>query len=384
MASLLFPLSAGVPAVPSVTLLNAAKPGVKMPFVGLGTGGYGSEIGGCGRYPEGWAEPHCGDAAFNATMQWLTVAGGRRVDNADSYGNMATMGRAIKAAEKSGVKRSDIFLVGKVGPSLPLGYNETKKQVSDSLAAYGTDYIDLMLVHWPTNTKPSSDPACSPGGDETRCRLNTWNALVEALDDSLVRAIGVSNFNVGQLKEIEEAKLPLPAVNQCPCVTRAYNLIYIPPRMHLPAINPCPGSFRTRALLLLLRLTLPNVPQCLRPAVLRARGAVSQVDHGLGCRYRYNPHLHTAQAELVAHCKAKGILFNSYSPLGIPDWHTYAGGKLLDEPAVARVGAKHAMSAAQVLLSWQFDQGIVFNPRSMSLAHQKENLDPAVFSGKLA
>ena len=41
------------------------------------------------------------------------------------------------------------------------------------------------------------------------------------------------------------------------------------------------------------------------------------------------------------------------------------------------------MTAAQVLLAWQFDQGIVFNPRTMSLAHQKENLGAVAFGGKL-
>lgn len=38
---------------------------------------------------------------------------------------------------------------------------------------------------------------------------------------------------------------------------------------------------------------------------------------------RYNPHLHRAQAELMAMCKRLGIVFNGYSPLGVPDDHVF-------------------------------------------------------------
>ena len=57
----------------------------------------------------------------------------------------------------------------------------------------------------------------------------------------------------------------------------------------------------------------------------------------------YNPHLYTAQAELLAMCKKHNIVFNSYSPLGIPDFHKYL------EP----LAKKHGLSPAQILLAWQ-------------------------------
>lgn len=55
----------------------------------------------------------------------MRTAGGRRIDSADSYFNQASVGQAMR---ESGVARSDIFLTTKVGPTNPLGYNDTLSQ----------------------------------------------------------------------------------------------------------------------------------------------------------------------------------------------------------------------------------------------------------------
>ena len=88
-------------------------------------------------------------------------------------------------------------------------------------------YVDLLYVHWPscstgdgcTDTGISTDPACQWGGaayDERNCRLQTWRAMVQIWRAGGARAIGVSNYNVTHLEEIEAAGLPLPAANQIP------------------------------------------------------------------------------------------------------------------------------------------------------------------------
>ena len=48
------------------------------------------------------------------------------------------------------------------------------------------------------------------------------------------------------------------------------------------------------------------------------------------------------------------------------------------------VAAQHAMSVAQLLLAWQWQQGIVMNPRSMRPSHMQENLHDKVFTTKLS
>ena len=77
-------------------------------------------------------------------------------------------------------------------------------------------------------------------------------------------------------------------------------------------------------------------------------------------------------------------MFNAYSSLGIPDWHTYPWGKLIERPELATIGARHGLTPAQVLLAWQYGQGILMNPRSMSLVHMRENLDPKVRDAHVA
>lgn len=110
----------------------------------------------------------------------------------------------------------------------PLGYNETLAQAQGILANYSTgSYVDLLLIHWPTNYGPCSyhgpegipttDPVCNtnlPTYSPTGCRLSTWKALVDVWKSGGVRAIGVSNFNTSHLEEIRTSGLPMPSVNQ--------------------------------------------------------------------------------------------------------------------------------------------------------------------------
>ena len=85
-------------------------------------------------------------------------------------------------------------------------------------------------------------------------------------------------------------------------------------------------------------------------------------------------------------CNTHNILVNSYSPLGIPDWKAYTVGNehqrikgvLITDTRIDPVAKKHSLTNAQTLLAWQAQLGMVYNPRSMSKAHMKDNLDPKV------
>ena len=111
-------LAAPPPAVPSVPLRNAAAPGTSMPYIGLGTGGYGSAHNAYGAYPECWMEiVGCGNYTVEAVKTWLAL-GGRRLDAADSYDTQYSVGVAMA---QSGVAREDIFLLQKLGSWNPMG-----------------------------------------------------------------------------------------------------------------------------------------------------------------------------------------------------------------------------------------------------------------------
>jgi diketogulonate reductase-like aldo/keto reductase len=93
--------------------------------------------------------------------------------------------------KKSGIPRSEIFYTSKIPQMSNSGnnYEKTKAQVDTSLQTAGVDYIDLMLIHAPY------------GGSANR--KGVWKALVEAVEAGKIRSIGVSNYGVHHLDELE-------------------------------------------------------------------------------------------------------------------------------------------------------------------------------------
>ena len=148
--------------------------GAKMPLLGLGT----------------WQAHRRG--AVNAVRRALEV-GYRHVDTATMYGNERQVGQAVAG---SGVPRREVFLTTKLPQSHAGRERETLAQ---SLTALGSDYVDLWLIHWP------------PGG---RARPDVWERLLELQAEGLARDVGVSNYSLAQIDELERATGHLPAVNQ--------------------------------------------------------------------------------------------------------------------------------------------------------------------------
>lgn len=122
--------------------------------------------------------------------------GYRHIDTAAIYGNEVGVGRAIKA---SGIPREEIFLTTKLWNDRQAG-DEPQKALEESLAKLDTAYVDLYLVHWPVPSQGAY--------------VNAWEQLVRLGDAALVRSLGVSNFLVEHLEQIEHVTGTLPAVNQ--------------------------------------------------------------------------------------------------------------------------------------------------------------------------
>lgn len=123
-------------------------------------------------------------------------AGYRLIDTAQGYDNEAGVGEALGS---SGVQRSEVFLTTKLRTKAA-GFDGALAGVQESLSALNLDFIDLMLIHWPT-----------PAHDRY---VDTWKGLIEAKDQGLVRSIGVSNFTHDQLERIIDETGIVPAVNQ--------------------------------------------------------------------------------------------------------------------------------------------------------------------------
>ncbi|KZS89253.1 Aldo/keto reductase [Sistotremastrum niveocremeum HHB9708] len=123
-------------------------------------------------------------------------AGYRHIDSAVMYRNEDQVGEALK---QSKLKREEVFLTTKIS-SRYHGYDTTAKLVDTSLAKFGTNYIDLYLIHDPLSGKAK--------------RLDTWKALVDAKKAGKIRSIGVSNYSGKHIDEIKAEGLELPSVNQ--------------------------------------------------------------------------------------------------------------------------------------------------------------------------
>ncbi|SDP03587.1 Aldo/keto reductase [Paenibacillus sp. yr247] len=121
-------------------------------------------------------------------------AGYRSIDTASVYGNEQGVGQAIR---ESGVPREELFVTTKVW-NADQGYESTLKAYEVSRKKLGLEAIDLYLIHWLVKGK----------------YRETWKALVHLYQEGHVRAIGVSNFQIHNLREIIEDTGVVPAVNQ--------------------------------------------------------------------------------------------------------------------------------------------------------------------------
>jgi diketogulonate reductase-like aldo/keto reductase len=140
------------------------------------------------------------DAAELAVLSALYY-GTRLIDTASIYGNQVGVGRAI---QRSGVPRSEIFLATKVNGSLSAGSTVASHEAN--LEALGTDYADLLLLHFPCDFE---------GGECNKyMRQASWRGMEELHRRGLARAIGVSHYCQQQLEDILEiATVPI-AINQ--------------------------------------------------------------------------------------------------------------------------------------------------------------------------
>ncbi len=143
-----------------MALPSLSTRGMRMPVIGFGT----SQLGNCGEI-----------------VARALELGYRHIDTAWKYGTEEGVGEGMKL---SGVPRQDIFLVTKVSHE-HLKADAFAKSVEESLSRLRTDYVDLLLVHWPAiDGTPLAE---------------TMDALARAKREGKARHIGVANFNIAMI-----------------------------------------------------------------------------------------------------------------------------------------------------------------------------------------
>lgn len=146
--------------------------GYKMPLNGIGT----------------WA---LSDKQAEESVYTALMAGARLIDTAHVYGNEAGVGRAVR---RSGVPREEIFITTKLWYS---DYDNVPKAVDAMLKRLGADYIDLLLLHYPSENDTTA-----------------YKGMEQCVRAGKVRSIGVSNFDKADFLRIMHAATITPAVIQ--------------------------------------------------------------------------------------------------------------------------------------------------------------------------
>eukprot|EP00928_Gymnodinium_smaydae_P038789 TRINITY_DN26666_c0_g2_i1.p1 TRINITY_DN26666_c0_g2~~TRINITY_DN26666_c0_g2_i1.p1 ORF type:complete len:375 (-),score=56.15 TRINITY_DN26666_c0_g2_i1:88-1212(-) len=288
------------------TMTKRLNDGTDMPIFGLGTW----------KSPKGQVEA--------AVIHALCSAGYRHIDAAQIYNNQEEVGRGIKhSLENCGLQRKDLWITSKIWN---VDFQHVEEATDRILLELGLDYVDQLLLHWPTPYK-KPPPACPPdcphefGGtddaqrprgpdgslvlaDLSRYPLSrTWAALEKVKRLGKVRSIGVSNFSPEEIDGLmAERSTVVPAVNQV------------------------------------------------------------------------EAHVFWKQVALRKAMRDRGIALVAYSPLGNPAIY----GDKLDGMAsrlVAEVAAEAALTPAQVMLNFLISLGDVVVPKSVTASRIENNIN---------
>lgn len=147
------------------------RSGIFMPQLGFGTAELTGEEG-------------------RRSIEEALEVGYRHIDTADFYGNHREIGAAIQASELS---REDIFVTSKVWHD-----SLRKQEVIDAGHRFQeelqSEYIDLLLVHWPNSEVPIQE---------------TLEGFAALRDEGVISAMGVSNFTVPHLQKALQAEAPI-------------------------------------------------------------------------------------------------------------------------------------------------------------------------------
>lgn len=158
------------------------------------------------------------DGLVGEAVKTAVNSGYTHIDCAATYGNEAEIGKALtELFDAREVNREDLFITSK------LWNNAHKKEdvipaLKQTLSDLNLDYLDLYLIHWPVAFTPGLKGMPQSDDDfaslEDLPIIETWEAMIEAKKQGLVKHIGVSNFSIKKLKDLMSKTDENPEMNQ--------------------------------------------------------------------------------------------------------------------------------------------------------------------------
>jgi alcohol dehydrogenase (NADP+) len=261
-----------------------------------------------------------------AAIRSALSLGYRRIDCAPVYFNEDIVGDTLQEAMGDHVvTREDLFVVSKLAS--PFHRREhVELAVRKTLSDLRLDHLDLYLVHWPVAFYPvaiTSDPTTSIRG-----RINEE---IDASDGGKRIDPTVSIHETWQAMEalVDQGLVRHIGVSNFP-VALLHELMTqarIP-----PAVNQCEA------------------------------------------------HPYLQQTKLVEYCKARGVHFQAYSPLGTPGFKERDEPVVLDDPVLNEIAKRHGVSVAAVCLAWAVQRGTSVVAKSTNPQHLRDNLEAATSS----
>ncbi|EOD36779.1 hypothetical protein EMIHUDRAFT_44147, partial [Emiliania huxleyi CCMP1516] len=251
------------------------------------------------------------DGVVGDAVKAAIRCGYRHIDCAHCYDNEAEIGAALKELFDSGEIRRDELFVVSKLWNTKHEQRDVERALRHTLAQLQLEYLDLYLVHWPMAFARTEGAPRADGSPGDVPLEETWRGMEAAVRAGLTRSIGASNFNQAQLAAID------------------YVLVS----------------------------TKSGIPI-----------AVNQVES----------HPLLPQTSLLDFCRARKIVVTAYSPLGSPDnvrARTDSDPSLLGDAGIAAIGASYGKSAAQVLVRFHTQRGVVAIPKSKTPAYMAANLD---------
>ncbi|MBR0167211.1 MAG: aldo/keto reductase [Synergistaceae bacterium] len=164
--------------------------------------------------------PAIGFGTYKAGLDSIIKAleeGYRYFDTASYYGNEGDISLALI---RTGIKREEVFIASKIWKS-DMGYENTLKAFSQTLENLGSEYADVIMIHWP---RPNLNDEEWKALD-----LETWRAMEYLYSQGKIKALGLSNFLPYHAENIFSRCEVMPSVAQFefhPGHTQAFALEY--------------------------------------------------------------------------------------------------------------------------------------------------------------